>query len=315
MTTKPRRRMTVTRFKKEYLSRWQLYLLLVLPIAYLLIFSYYPMFGVQIAFKKFRYDGGIWGSPWVGLYQFERFLTAPKFFTVLKNTLTLSIYSLVASFPMPIIFALCLNVLRNARFKRFIQTVTYIPHFISIVVLCGMILQFFNVRIGIFGIIYQYLHGGQQAKDWLGNANLFPHIYVWSGVWQNLGYSSIIYLSALSAVDPELHEAAMVDGASRLRRIFAIDLPTILPTATIMLILRMGQIMTVGFEKVYLLQNDLNLSKSEIISTYVYKSALGTSAGDFSYSTAIGLFNSLVNFILIVSVNAITRRLSETSLW
>ena len=230
------------------------------------------------------------------------------------NTLVISLYSLVASFPLPIVLALSLNVVRKAAYKKFVQMVTYIPHFISVIVIVGMILQMFNSRIGLYGTVYTALTG-QPAPDILSKASAFPHLYVWSGVWQEVGWGSIIYLSALSAVDPALHEAAIVDGASRFKRVLVLDLPTVLPTATIMLIMNAGRIMTIGFEKVYLMQNDLNLTTSEIISTYVYKVSLGPTGGDFSLGAAIGLFNSVINLILILLVNAVTKRMGGTSLW
>ncbi len=303
-----------TKFRKEYLNNWQLYLMLLLPVIWLLVFCYAPMSGIQIAFKDFKIRQGIWGSPWVGFDNFERFFTSYQFFRVLKNTLVISLYSLVASFPLPIVLALSLNVVRKAAYKKFVQMVTYIPHFISVIVIVGMILQMFNSRIGLYGTVYTALTG-QPAPDILSKASAFPHLYVWSGVWQEVGWGSIIYLSALSAVDPALHEAAIVDGASRFKRVLVLDLPTVLPTATIMLIMNAGRIMTIGFEKVYLMQNDLNLTTSEIISTYVYKVSLGPTGGDFSLGAAIGLFNSVINLVLILLVNAVTKRMGGTSLW
>ncbi|MDL2232442.1 ABC transporter permease subunit [Ruminococcaceae bacterium OttesenSCG-928-L11] len=308
---KTRRR---NRFRKEYLNNWQLYVLLLLPLIWLIIFCYYPMLGTQIAFKKFKLSQGIWGSPWVGLDNFQRFFHSYQFTRVLKNTLTLSFYNLLAGFPLPIILALALNVVRNQFYKKFVQMVTYIPHFISVLVIVGMLIQIFNPRIGLYGVIVQRLTG-EAAPDLLGNPKAFPHLYVWSGAWQTLGWSSIIYLSALSAVDPELHEAAKVDGASRFKRLLVLDLPTVIPTATILLILNVGRIMSIGFEKVYLMQNDLNLSASEIISTYVYKVALGPQGGDFSLGAAIGLFNSVINLILIVVVNKVSNKVSGSGLW
>ena len=314
LSKEARRARRLARFKKQYFNNWQLYLMLLLPVIWLFIFCYLPMTGIQIAFKDFKIRQGIWGSPWVGFENFERFFTSYQFTRVLKNTLLISLYSLVASFPLPIVLALSLNVVRKAAYKKFVQMVTYIPHFISVIVIVGMILQMFNSRIGLYGTVYTALTG-QQAPDILSKASAFPHLYVWSGVWQEVGWGSIIYLSALSAVDPALHEAAIVDGASRFKRVLVLDLPTVLPTATIMLIMNAGRIMTVGFEKVYLMQNDLNLTTSEIISTYVYKVSLGPTGGDFSLGAAIGLFNSVINLILILLVNAVTKRMGGTSLW
>ena len=314
ITKEEQRARRKTKFRKEYLNNWQLYLMLLLPVIWLLVFCYAPMTGIQIAFKDFKIRQGIWGSPWVGFDNFERFFTSYQFFRVLKNTLVISLYSLVASFPLPIVLALSLNVVRKAAYKKFVQMVTYIPHFISVIVIVGMILQMFNSRIGLYGTVYTALTG-QPAPDILSKASAFPHLYVWSGVWQEVGWGSIIYLSALSAVDPALHEAAIVDGASRFKRVLVLDLPTVLPTATIMLIMNAGRIMTIGFEKVYLMQNDLNLTTSEIISTYVYKVSLGPTGGDFSLGAAIGLFNSVINLVLILLVNAVTKRMGGTSLW
>ena len=314
LSKEARRARRLARFKKQYGNNWQLYLMLLLPVIWLFIFCYLPMTGIQIAFKDFKIRQGIWGSPWVGFENFERFFTSYQFTRVLKNTLLISLYSLVASFPLPIVLALSLNVVRKAAYKKFVQMVTYIPHFISVIVIVGMILQMFNSRIGLYGTVYTALTG-QQAPDILSKASAFPHLYVWSGVWQEVGWGSIIYLSALSAVDPALHEAAIVDGASRFKRVLVLDLPTVLPTATIMLIMNAGRIMTIGFEKVYLMQNDLNLTTSEIISTYVYKVSLGPTGGDFSLGAAIGLFNSVINLILILLVNAVTKRMGGTSLW
>lgn len=299
--------------KKNIFPAWQLYLMLVLPLIYLLVFCYYPMLGAQIAFKDYRISQGIWGSEWVGFEYFERFFTSYQFERVLKNTLVLSFYQLVAGFPLPIILALLLNSVRSERYKKVVQLVTYIPNFISTIVIVGMLNQFFNTRIGVYGIMYTAITG-ESAPELLGSAAAFSHLYVWSGIWQTLGWSSIIFLAALTAVDLELHEAATIDGATRFQRVRYLDLPAVLPTATIMLILNAGRIMSIGFEKVYLMQNALNISASQIISTYVYDVALG-SGNDFSYATAIGLFNSVVNLILLCGVNFISKKFSETSLW
>ena len=301
-------------WKKEVLSRWQLYLFLLLPLAYIVVFAYVPMSGLQLAFKKFSPRLGIWGSPWVGFDQFEKFFKSYMFERVLKNTIRVSLYSLIAGFPIPIIFALLLNSMRNYKYKRSIQMITYIPHFISTVVLVGMVLQMINPRVGLFGMLYRAL-AGSDLPNLIGMPKAFSHLYVWSGVWQGLGWGSIIYISALASVDSELHEAAEIDGASRFQRVRFIDFPSILPTATIMLILNSGQIMNVGFEKVFLMQNGLNLRASEVISTYVYKVGIASSTQDFSYATAIGLFNSVINFALICLVNSFSKRVSDNRLW
>lgn len=303
------------KFKKDYLAKWQLYLFLLLPVAYILIFAYVPMAGIQIAFKKFDIAAGIWGSPWVGFDNFERFFSAYNFWSILWNTLSLALYGLIAGFPLPILLALLLNSFPSETYKKIVQTVSYMPHFISTVVIVGMLVQIFNPRTGAFGVIAHLLTGRMINVDLLSKPEAFSHMYVWSGIWQGIGWGSIIYIAALSSVDAELHEAAQIDGATRWQRVLKIDLPSILPTATIMLILNAGGIMNVGFEKVYLMQNNLNISKSEVISTYVYKVGMQIAGGDFSFATAIGLFNSVINFILLIIVNTITKKISSTSLW
>ena len=298
---------------KQLLAHRQLYLFLFLPLVFLLLFSYQPMFGVQIAFKKYRVSTGIWGSAWVGLSNFQRFFSSYMFERVVTNTLFLSFYGLIAGFPLPILFALSINAMRNQRLKKVVQLVTYAPHFISTTVIVGMMMSIFNARIGLYATLSRMLTG-QYPNDIFSSVSAFSHLYVWSNVWQSLGWNAIIYIAALSGVDMQLHEAAQIDGASRFQRVVHIDLMCILPTASILLILSAGNIMSVGFEKVYLMQNNINLRASEIISTYVYKVGL-TGNADYSYSTAIGLFNSVVNMAMLVLVNAITRKLSSSSLF
>lgn len=293
---------------------WQMYLLLMIPLLFLLTFSYYPMLGAQIAFKNFRSSLGIWGSQWIGFSNFTRFFQSYQFVRVVSNTVILSVYGLIAGMPFPIIFALLLNTVTQPKLKKTIQTVTYLPYFISTVVLVGMMFQILDPRIGIWGK-FIFAVTGSRAPDLFGKAGYFPHLFVWSGIWQNMGWNSIIYLAALSSVSPELHEAGKIDGMNRLMRIIYIDFPAILPTATILLILNFGRIMTIGFEKAYLMANDLNRSSSEVISTYVYRVGLVIGGGDFSYATAIGLFNSVVNLILIITVNKICSRMGGNSLW
>jgi len=293
---------------------WQMYLFALLPLIYLIIFKYVPMLGVQIAFKRYNARMGIWGSPWVGLMQFTKFFNSYQFERVLTNTIVLSLYSLVAGFPLPIVLALMMNAERSGRMRSFVQNVTYMPHFISTVVMVGILNQFFNTRYGGFANIWHLFSDGK-VPDLLSSATAFTHMYVWSGVWQGMGWGSIIYMAALSNVDETLHEAAMIDGASRLQRIFCIDFPAIIPTITITLVLRCGHLMGIGFDKVYLMQNNLNLNASEVISTYVYKVGLASTTSDFSYSTAISLFNSVVNLILLLIVNTVSRKVGETSLW
>lgn len=292
---------------------WDLYIFLIPMLAYFIIFHYAPMYGLQIAFKTFKIRKGIWGSPWADpwFYQFERLFSTSLLRTALQNTLMLSLYSLVFGFLPPIILALMLNQVSNLRFKKFVQTVSYAPHFISVVVMVSMLFCLFSTTNGIVTRILGVFGLGPYPIT--SDARYFRALYVGSDIWQHMGFSAIIYIAALSAISPELHEAAVIDGANKAQRVWHVDIPGILPTITILLILRSGSIMSVGFQKVYLMQTSLNLSKSEILSTYVYK--VGLEDGDFSFSTAVGMFNSVVNFILIVTVNAITRRISETSLW
>jgi len=292
----------------------QLYVMILLPLIWLVIFKYVPMAGLQIAFRDFSSRKGIWGSEWVGLENFQKFFADRQFSRLIVNTLRISVYQLVVGFFVPIIVALSLNIMKNGIFKKTVQTLTYIPHFISVVVLVGMLLQLINPVVGIYGTIAKALTG-QRPPDILANPAAFPHLYVWSGIWQNAGWGSIIYVAALANSDQQLHEAAQLDGASRLQRVWYIDIPTILPTAVILLIMDAGKIMNVGFEKVFLLQNSLNLSYSEVLSTYVYTKSFGSSIPDFSFSTAAGMFNSVINLLLIVIVNKVAKKLSDTSLW
>ena len=293
---------------------WRIYVLMFIPLVYLIVFKYVPMYGAQIAFKRYSARFGIWDSPWVGLAQFEKFFNSYQFERVITNTIRLALYSLVAGFPLPILLALMMNAVRSKGLRSYVENVTYMPHFISTVVMVGIMVQFFNVRTGAFSSFYTLLTG-QKMVDLMSIPTAFTHMYVWSGVWQNIGWDSIIYMAALSSVDDTLHEAAVIDGASRFQRVLHVDIPAIVPTITITLILRCGGLMNIGFDKVYLMQNELNLRTSEVISTYVYKVGLASSTSDFSYSTAIGLFNSVVNMILLVIVNTVSRRVGETSLW
>lgn len=288
-----------------------LYLLLLPAVLYALIFLYGPMGGVLIAFKDYSPTKGIFGSPWVGFKYFNRFLNAYNFSQIFFNTLWLSVYSLVAQFPIPIIFALLLNQMRHRRYKKIVQTVSYAPHFISMVVMVGILNVFLSPSTGLVNALIKSFGG--EAVYFLGRVDLFRSVYVWSGVWQDTGRSAIIYIAALAGIEQELHEAAMVDGASKLQRTLYIDIPGIMPTAIIMLILNLGRIMSVGFEKAFLMQNTLNITRSEIISTYVYK--VGLQNAQFSLSTAIGLFNSIISCILVYTVNSVARRVGETSLW
>ena len=273
------------------------------------------MGGLAIAFQDFRFRRGIFGSEWVGLKHFIDFFQNYNFKRTLVNTIVLSVYNLMASFPLAVLFALVLNSLRNQRFQKVTQAIACLPHFISTVVMVGIVFQLFDSRTGLYGIIGEALTGAYPDNLFASGAG-FRHAYVWSGVWKSFGWGSILYTAALAGIDPSYHEAAQIDGATRWQRIWHIDLPGILPTIITMLILNMGSIMNVGFEKVLLMQNTLNLSASEIISTYSYRVGLAAKAGtNMSYGAAIGLFNSVVNFILLVSVNKISKKVSDTSLW
>ncbi|MBT2291076.1 sugar ABC transporter permease [Paenibacillus albidus] len=296
---------------KRVLQNWELYLFMAPALLYFLVFHYGPMYGIQIAFKNFVPSKGITGSPWVGFDHFERFFNSYYFWDLLWNTFSISFYELAIGFPLPIILALAFNEVRTGPFKKTVQTVTYAPHFISVVVMAGMIITFLSPS---SGIIIRVIEGlGFTPAAFLTDPAWFKTVYVMSGVWQSTGWGTIIYLAALSGVDPQLHEAAIVDGASRFKRMLHINLPTIVPTITIMLILNMGNILGLGFEKILLLQNSLNMEASDVISTYVYRAGLVNA--QYSFSTAVGLFNSVVNVILLVTVNKIARRTSENSLW
>lgn len=293
------------------LHNWQLYLMILPALLYIILFAYKPMYGIQIAFRDFTFKGGITGSEWVGFDQFKRLFSSYWFPIILKNTLTISILNMVVNFPFPIIFALLVNEVRNEKLKRTVQTVSYAPHFISMVVLCGMFIMFLNPTYGVVNKIIE-LFGGD-AIAFMSKPKLYKWIYVLIGVWAGTGWSAIIYFSALAGVDKALLEAAEIDGASRLQRIWYVNLPTIVPTIVIQLILQCGRVMSLGQEKALLLQNSMNINASEIISTYVYKT--GLQQFQYSFSTAAGLFNAVVNCILLISVNKISKKLTEESLW
>jgi len=269
------------------------------------------MYGVQIAFKDFMASKGILGSPWVGFEHFQRFFRSFYFKNIITNTLRISLLSLAVGFPIPIILALLLNEVGNKTYKRFIQTVTYAPHFISMVVMAGIIISFLSPSTGLINFFLRAI--GSEPISFMGKSAMFPWIYIISGIWQNAGWSSIMYFAALSAIDVELYEAAKVDGCTKLQKIWHIDIPGIVPMIVILLILNCGNLMTVGFEKAYLLQNNLNIETSEVISTYVYK--VGLQRAEYSFATAVGLFNSIINFILLLSVNKISNKLGQTGLW
>ena len=292
---------------------WGLYLLLLPALTLTICFAYIPMYGILIAFKDFKpslgITGSLWADPW--FKYFLKFFKSFQFSTTIRNTLLINLYSLVVGFPLPIFLALMINQMRAKRFKKIFQTITYMPHFISTVVMVGIILLFLSPSSGVIGNIYSLFD--VNAPNLMANAAAFPSIYVWSDVWQHIGWDSIIYIAALSSVDPTLYEAATVDGANRWQKLLHIDLPMLIPTAAILLILRIGNLMSIGFEKVYLMQNDMNLSTSEVIATYVYK--IGIISAQYSYSAAINMFNTIVNFILLIMVNLVLKRVCKQSLW
>lgn len=301
-----------SRLKRDMVRNWRLYVLILPAIIALILFRYAPMYGLQIAFKNFKPAKGIIDSAWVGLKHFKSFINSYQFEKVLWNTISISVTSLIAGFPMPIIFALLLNQIRSQRAKKVLQTVTYMPHFISTVVLVGMLMVFLSPTTGLYGHAMRAF-GISQPDNLMAQKEWFTPLYVLSGIWQNTGWDSIIYLAALSAISVDLYEAATVDGASKFKRMIYIDIPCIMPTAIILLIMNMGNIFSLGFEKIYLMQNDLNLPVSETINTYVYKQ--GIIGGKYSYSAAIGLFNTVINFVILLTVNKISSKVSDTSLF
>lgn len=304
-----------TDFKNGFSRSWQLYVMLFLPMLWLLLFAYIPMWGVQIAFRNYVPSGGFSGissAEWVGFEHFTRFFNNYNFWPVMKNTIVLNVYSLIAGFPLPIILAMALNNVGSRFFKRTVQMVSYAPHFISVVVMVGLLFQvlasggMINNILGLFGF---------GPVLFMNEPSYWKSLYVWSGVWQGVGFGCIIYLAALAGIDPTLHEAAILDGANKLQRMRDIDLPGIMPVALILLILNMGSLLSTGFEKIILMQNPLNLSTSEVIDTYVYRVSLASDIPQFAYGAAIGLFKSIIGLILIYSVNRLAKRLQGTSLW
>jgi len=296
---------------RKMARHWQLYIVILLPIAYLIIFKYVPMAGVVIAFKDYNVIKGIFGSEWVGLKYFNQFFESPNFWLYMKNTLGISFYGLLVGFPAPIILALALNEVRNGLFKKSVQLISYAPYFISTVIMVSILIVNLTPNVGIVSKLFQML--GVENTNFMGIPSLFKSIYVWSDVWQHTGYGAIIYIAALAGVNPELYEAAKVDGASRIQKIINVDIPSLIPVSVILLILNLGNLMKLGFEKIYLMQNPLNLATSEVISTYVYK--VGLLGSSFSFSAAIGVFNSVINLTLLIVVNYIARKISNNSLW
>ena len=305
------RRRATKRKLRSIVTNWQLYLMALPAVLSIILFNYKPMYGIIIAFKDFKFKQGIMGSPWVGFEHFEALFSSLMFPMILRNTLTLSILGLVIGFPIPILLALMANEIKNEKIKRTFQTVSYAPHFISTVVMCGMVAMFCSPSSGIINLAIKALGG--QAISFLEGEHMFKWVYVLSGVWQGSGWGAIIYFAALSGVDQSLLEAAEIDGASRLQKIWYINVPVLVPTIMIMLVLNCGQLLSVGYEKAYLLQNSTNLAGSEIISTYVYKQ--GLESFNYSYSTAIGIFNSVCNTIILVAANTFSRKVSSSSLW
>lgn len=304
----PQHKLSFGRVMKRDYPLW----LFVLPgLVITFIFSYIPLYGVQIAFRDYMPTLGFSGSPWVGMKYFKQFFDSPYFFTTLRNTLIISLYSLIAGFPIPILLALALNAFKHKHYTKVIQTVTYAPNFISVVVMCGMLTLFLSPTSGVINKIIEAFGG--EAVNFMAQKEYWRHIYVWSGIWQTMGWNSIIYFAALANVSPDLHEAAIMDGATKLQVIRHIDLPCIMPTAIVLLILSCGSILSVGFEKVFLLQNPLNKSVSEVISTYVYQ--VGMINNNPSYSSAIGLFNSAVNAVMLIIVNKVSRKGAGISLY
>lgn len=296
-------------FKKNFKRDWQLHIYMAFPVIYLFIFDFIPMYGVQIAFRDFRPAAGILGSKWVGFQWFKEFLQNPEFKEIFTNTIALSLYAF-ATFPLPIIFGLMLSALRSERYKKFVQNVSYMPHFISTAVMVGILNMIFSPVSGLYGSLFKLFGGVGYPVDFRFTAAAFRHLYIWSNVWQELGWSSIIYIAALSSVSQEIHEAAQIDGASRLKRMWYVDIPAIMPTIAIQFLLKCTAIISVGFEKAYMMQNELNLSVSEVIATYVFKVGL-SSFRSYSYGAAVGLFNTAINLAILVSVNTIVKKATE----
>lgn len=297
--------------KMKLKRSWQLYVFSILAFLAVFIFSYIPMYGIIIAFQNFRPVEGFFGSEWVGFEHFLRFFQGPHFMRLMRNTIALNVYGLVAAFPMPIILALAFNELKEGRFKKISQTITYAPHFISVVVFAGMIIAFTSPTTGLINSLLELL--GMEPVGFLQRPELFRHVYVWTGIWQSTGWGTVIYLAALSGVDPTLHEAAIMDGANRIQRNWHINIPSIMPTIVILLIMSVGSIMTTGFERIWLLQSAQNRQTSDVIATYVFE--VGVLNGQFSFGAAVGLFNAFINAVLLLSVNKITKKFTEVGLW
>lgn len=306
-----------TKKKESWLSEIkrnrQLYVMILLPLIYILVFKYYPMFGAQISFRDYLPVKGIWGSQWVGLSHFRRFFTNPQCWEIIRNTLAISLYTLILCIPFPILLAIGLDYTRNKFFKKTVQMTVFLPHFLSVVILVSILNLVFDNRTGIVNNLIEMVFGNK--INFLGDAKYFRSLYVWSSIWQETGWSSILYISALAGVDPQIHEAAIIDGANKFRRIWHIDLTSIRPTIAVMTIMNLGSVFTVGFDKTYLMQNPINLEFSEVLSTYEYKTGTGGLIPNYSYAASIGLMTSAVNFILIIISNKISNKLSGDGLW
>lgn len=294
--------------KKE----WQLWVMILPALAYILIFCYGPMYGIQLAFRKYDFSKGLTGGDWVGLKYFIQYFESPMFGTTMKNTFVISFFTLVCGFPIPILLAIVINSLRQNKLKRVVQTAVYMPYFISTVVMVAILQILLSPTTGVISGLLKDLHLIPRSVNLLGTPGAFVPVYVLSGVWQSAGWNSIIFIAALSAVDGQLYDAARVDGASRWQQVIHVELPALVPTIVILLIMNMGRILSVGFEKVFLMQNDLNLSVSEVISTYVFN--IGVQSGQFSFGSAVGLFNTIINFAFLMMANWISKKTADISL-
>ena len=294
--------------KKE----WQLWVMILPALSYILIFCYGPMYGIQLAFRKYDFSKGLTGGDWVGLKYFIQYFESPMFGTTMKNTFVISFFTLVCGFPIPILLAIVINSLRQNKLKRVVQTAVYMPYFISTVVMVAILQILLSPTTGVISGLLKDLHLIPRSVNLLGTPGAFVPVYVLSGVWQSAGWNSIIFIAALSAVDGQLYDAARVDGASRWQQVIHVELPALVPTIVILLIMNMGRILSVGFEKVFLMQNDLNLSVSEVISTYVFN--IGVQSGQFSFGSAVGLFNTIINFAFLMMANWISKKTADISL-
>ena len=309
LSAKPQQGLGI-RFSKAVSKYKYLYLMLLLPLAYYIIFCYWPMYGLQIAFKKYNIRLGIEGSPWIGLYHFKSYFMDAYFWKVVRNTLLINFYTLLFAFPAPILLALLLNELRNERYKKLVQSISYVPHFLSTVVICGMIVNFLSNS----GPINNFIESlGGERVQFLMLPQYFRTIYVGTGIWQNVGWSSIIYFAAIANTDPQLYEAAIIDGAGRFKQAIHVTIPSIIPTITIMLIMQVGSMLSLGYEKIILLYNGSTYETADVISSYVYRK--GILGADYSYSSAVGMFSSVLGLVFIYGANWFSRTVSENSLW